>query len=76
MFTLAELYFPSSHGALQELKAMRDKAASIQAGFKHLYKQNGQPSVEHSRAITAVLTNFNAAVEGYLAELSALAKDV
>jgi hypothetical protein len=33
MFTLAELYFPSAHGALQELKELRDDAAAIQSSF-------------------------------------------
>ena len=76
MFTLAELYFPSAHGALQEIKALRDEASSIQAEFKHLHKLDGQPSPEHSRALSPVLERFNVAIDKYLAELSAHAKDV
>lgn len=76
MFTLAELYFPSAHKALEELKQMRDEAASIQSDFKRVHKQDGQLSREHSRALTVVLEKFNAAIEKYLTELSAHAKDV
>jgi hypothetical protein len=76
MFTLAELYFPSAHGALQEIKALRDEASSIQEDFKHAYKRDGQPSIGHARALNPVLDNFNLAISKYLAELSAHAKDV
>jgi hypothetical protein len=76
MFTLAELYFPSAHSALQEIKALRDEASSMQADFKHLYKRDGQPSLGHSRALSPVLDKFNVAIDKYLAELSAHAKDV
>lgn len=76
MFTLAELYFPSAHGSLQEIKALRDEASSIQEKFKHLYKQDGQPSLAHSRALSPVLERFNIAINKYLAELAAHAADV
>ena len=76
MFTLAELYFPSAHGALQELKALRDEAASIQSSFKQSYKQNGEPSRQHAKALTVVLEKFNAAIAKYQDELSAHAKDI
>lgn len=76
MFTLAELYFPSAHGALQEIKALRDEAASIQSSFKQSYKQDGEPSREHAKALTAVLEKFNAGIAKYEGELSAHAKDV
>lgn len=75
MFTLAELYFPSAHGALQELKALRDEAASIQSSFKQSYKQNGEPSREHANALTDVLERFSSAISKYQVELSAHAKD-
>lgn len=76
MFTLAELYFPAAHAALQELKKLRDDAASVQSSFKAGYKQNGQPSGEHSRALTSVLKKFNVAIDSYQRQLSAHAKDV
>ena len=76
MFTLAELYFPSAHDALEELKALRDKAADVQGSFKASYKVNGQPSERHARLITEVLEKFNAAVGKYEQSLSAYAQDV
>lgn len=76
MFTLAELYFPSAHGALQKLKELRDDAAAIQSSFKQSYKQYGEPSREHANALTDVLAKFSAAIAKYQAELSAHAKDV
>ena len=76
MFTLAELYFPSAHEALQELKALRDEAAAIQSSFKQSYKQDGEPRREYAIAITDVLKKFNAAIARYQAELSAHAKEV
>ena len=76
MFTLAELYFPSAHGALQELKAFRDEASSIQSSFKQLYRQGVQPSRKHADALTTVLEKFNAAIDKYQNELAAYAKDV
>lgn len=76
MFTLAELYFPSAHGALQKLKELRDDAAAIQSSFKQSYKQDGEPSREHANALTDVLAKFSAAIAKYQAELSAHAKDV
>ena len=76
MFTLAELYFPSAHLALQELKTLRDEAASIQSSFKQSYKQDGAPSREHAKALTLVLEKFNAAIAKYQVQLSAHAKDV
>lgn len=76
MFTLAELYFPSAHEALQELKELRDQAASIQSSFKEAYKQGGATSSQHATAITKVLERFNSAVTNYKAALAAYAQDV
>lgn len=71
MFTLAELYFPSAHGALQELKTLRDNAAAIQSSFKQSYKQDGEPSREHSKVLTDILEKFSTAIDKYKIELSA-----
>ena len=76
MFTLAELYFPSAHDALEELKSLRDKAAAIQTTFKQGYKEDGQPSKKHAELRSHVLKAFNTAVEKYEQALSAHAKDV
>lgn len=76
MFTLAELYFPAAHEALQQLKALRDDAASVQSSFKASYKLDGQPSKEHSRILTAVLEKLVSAIDDYQRKLSAHAKDV
>ncbi len=76
MFTLAELYFPSAHQALEELKELRDKAASIQTNFKQKYREDGSPSEKHAELLTEVLEAFSLAVHKYERELSAHAKDV
>lgn len=76
MFTLADLYFPEAHGALQQLKTLRDEAASVQSSFKANYKLNGQPSREHSKKLTTVLLRLDSAIDDYQKRLSAHAKDV
>ena len=76
MFTLADLYFPTAHKALQELKELRDQAAAIQSSFKEAYRENGTASEQHARAITEVLERFNVAVANYKAALAAYAQDV
>lgn len=75
LFTLAELYFPSAHGALQEIKSYRDAASDVLASFTRSYKQNGEPSRDHAIALTTALQKFNAAITKYQAELAAHAKD-
>lgn len=76
MFTLADLYFPRAHNALQELKELRDKAAAIQSSFKEAYRQREATSEEHAKAITEVLACFHVAVTNYKAALAAYAQDV
>lgn len=76
MFTLADLYFPTAHKALQELKELRDQAAAIQSSFKEAYRQSGATSEQHAKAITEVLERFNVAVTKYKAALAAYAQDV
>lgn len=76
MFTLAELYFPTAHDALQSLKSLRDEAASIQIDFKSLYKRDGNPSRIHADRLTLVLGRFGDSITQYQLKLSAQAKDV
>lgn len=76
MFTLAELYFPSAHGALEKMKTYRDKAASLHSDFKAAHKLNGEPSPRHARALREVLDQFVQAIEQYKRELSVHAKTV
>ena len=75
MFTLAELYFPSAHGSLGELKKLRDQMARIQTDFKLAYKEDGRPSEEHAQAIALLLQTFDSAIRSYQAELAAHAAD-
>jgi hypothetical protein len=63
MFTPAELYFPSAHGSLGELKKLRDQMAGIQTKFKLAYKQDGSPSQAHAEAITVLLHKFDGAIK-------------
>lgn len=76
LFTLAELYFPSTRQALGGLKALRDEASRIQSDFKAGYRQGKLTSQEHSRALLDVLKRFNAAVEEYQDALAKYASDV
>lgn len=76
MFTLADLYFPKAHSALQELKELRDKAAAIQSSFKEVYRQSGTASRHHAKEITEVLERFDMAVTNYKAALAEYAKDI
>jgi hypothetical protein len=75
MFTLAELYFPSAHGSLGELKKLRDQMAEIQTNFKLAYKEDGGLSEQHAQALTLLLQKFNSAIKSYQAELAAHAAD-
>lgn len=76
MFTLADLYFPTAHKALQELKELRDQAAAIQSSFKEEYRKGIVTSEKHAKAITEVLERFNEAVTNYKSELAAYAQDI
>ena len=76
MFTIAELYFPSAHDVLQELKELRDNAASIESSFKEAYKQGQATSEKHANLLTSVLERCNTAVNKYQRALAAHAKDV
>lgn len=76
MFTLAELYFPSAHGALEAIFGYRDKAASLHSDFKARYKMNGEPSSHHARLLRDVLDEFVQAVDRYRRELVGYAKTV
>lgn len=76
MFTVAELYFPSAHDALQKLKKLRDDAASIQTDFKESYKLGQTTSADHARLLTSVLEKFNAATDAYQKAISAHAQDI
>lgn len=76
MFTLADLYFPTAHKALQELKELRDRAAAVQSDFKEAYRKSGATSQQHAKAITDVLERFNVAVADYKAALTKYAQDV
>lgn len=74
MLTLAQLYFPSAHGALQTIMKYRDEASEIHANFRHAYKADGQPSRGHAEALSAVLQKFGDAIHGYRKELAQYAK--
>lgn len=76
MFTLAKLYSPSSHGALDKMISCRDKAATVHAEFKKLYRTNGEPSKGHAKLLQNVLLEFDEAIEQYRAELGTYAKNV
>jgi hypothetical protein len=76
MFTLAELYFPSTQGRLAALMFTRDKAAQIQNDFKEIYKTNGQASATAAEALRLALQEFDSAIKAYKLELSAYAKDL
>jgi hypothetical protein len=76
IFTLADLYFPTAHKALQELKELRDQAAAIQSSFKEEHRKGMLTSEKHAMAITEVLDRFNKAVTNYKAALAAYAQDV
>lgn len=76
MFTLAELYFPSAHKELQELKDLRDQASSIQSSFKEAYKKGRVTSQKHSDALTEVLEYFNVAIKNYQSALAAHTQDI
>jgi len=45
---LADLYFPSAHGALEQMKSIRSEAATIQTAFKEHHRQSGGTSQEHA----------------------------
>lgn len=76
LFTLAELYFPSTRQALEKLKELRDEASRIQSDFKREYKQGKMRSQQHSKALLDVLNRFNVAVREYQDALAAYAADV
>lgn len=76
LFTLAELYFPSTRQALEKLKELRDEASRIRSDFKSEYKQGKLTSQRHSKALIDVLNRFNAAVREYQNALAAYAADV
>lgn len=76
LFTLAELYFPATREALENLKQLRDEAAAIQSSFKREYKQGNTASAKHADALIAVLDRFNSAVHDYQGILAAYAADV
>ncbi len=76
MFTLAELYFPSAHEALQDLNQLLNEASSIQNSFKKIYKEGQSTSEKHAKGLTEVLLRFNTAVEIYKKLLAAYAKSV
>jgi hypothetical protein len=75
MFTLAELYFPSAHGSLAELKKLRDQMAAIQTDFKLAHKLEGDPSPENADKLRTLLLAFSSATKSYQAELAAYAAD-
>jgi hypothetical protein len=75
LFTLAELYFPSAHGSLDDLKSVRDELARLQTDFKEQYRLNGAPSQEHSEAMTLLLQRFDRTARKYQAELTAYARN-
>jgi hypothetical protein len=76
MFTLAELYFPGAHDALEVLISCRDKAASLHSDFKEQYRIAGEPSQKHAKLLRRLLGEFDRAVEHYRRELAAYAKNV
>ena len=76
MFTLAELYFPAAHEALNELKELRDKAASTQTSFREAYKQGKTSCRQHAEVLTEVLERFSVATRNYQIALAQHAKDV
>ncbi len=76
LFTLAELYFPLARQTLEKLKELRDEASRIQSSFKGEYKQGNLTSQRHSKALSDVLTRFNAAIREYQDALAAYATDV
>jgi hypothetical protein len=76
MFTLAELYFPSTQGALGALMLTRDKAARIHDEFKENHKVDGLPNASAASALRSVLREFSATVDDYKAELATYAKNV
>ncbi|MBI2799306.1 MAG: hypothetical protein HYX63_03300 [Gammaproteobacteria bacterium] len=76
LFTLADLYFPSTREALEKLKELRDEASRIQSSFKDEYKQGKLMSQQHSRALLDVLNRFNTAVREYQDALAEYASDV
>ena len=71
LFTLAELYFTSAHGSLNELKQLRGQLAKVQSDFKDTYKLDGSPSLEHAMRIVELLQRFDVAIKTYKAELAA-----
>ena len=76
LFALAELYFPTAHEELAEIKALRDKAAAIEGSFKEFYRNDGAPSSKHSESLTDILERFDEAIERYEAALRTYAQDV
>jgi hypothetical protein len=76
MFTLAELYFPGAHDALQRMKKLHEDAAAIQGSFKAAYKQGETTSDRHADLLTEVLKEFSAAVDEYQRRPSAYAATV
>lgn len=76
MFTLAELYFPSAHGALGTLMSCRDQAAAIHSSFRDMHKGTGATSREHAEKLRATLQEFSEAVNGYRVELAEHARHV
>ena len=65
LFTLAELYFPSTRQSLEKLKTIRDEASRIQSSFKSDYKRGRLTSAKHSKELLDVLNHFNIAVKEY-----------
>lgn len=76
LFTLGELYFPSTRQALEKMKELRDEASRIQNSFKSEYKRGNLMSQQHSNALIEVLNNFNTATREYQDALAAYAVDV
>lgn len=76
MFTLADLYFPSAHEELQELKDLRDRAAAIQSSFKEAYKQGEITSRQHAEMLSKLLERFSVVIRNYKMALAEHATNV
>ena len=76
MFTLAELYFPDAHAELDEIKSLRDLAATILAEFTELHRHSGATSKKHADGITDALSHFDVAVDEYKKKLAEYARRV
>lgn len=78
LFTLADLYFPSSHDILNEMKIIRDEMAEIQIEYKELYRNNGPTpeDTKYSKLITGKLMTFDVVINRYKSSLSQYAREV